>query len=280
MATAFTYLAATGHMRPQVAYHGARDAAQRAVRLEDGSGEAFAALGSVKLFHDWDFKEAYRHFQKALGKAPGSASVRQLYAFYLKAMGDIDAAEEELLTAIELDPLSPTLRTALGEVYLHGRRFEEAENQLRRVLDLDPEFRSAREVHGWASVVQGRFQEALDTFEEIPKRTGDPFKVIPHRAYALARLGREEDARRLGRLLVERRDREPEVSLQLDFALLHTAPGETERALDYLEEAVEERLGVVIMLLRAPVFDHVRKHRRFKALLDRIGLPAEPGMVT
>jgi Flp pilus assembly protein TadD len=258
-------------MNPKTAFPRARDAALRAVTLEDGSGEAFAALASVKLFHDWDFKEAYRHFQKALSKAPGSASVRQLYALYLKTIGDLDAAEEELLTAIELDPLSPTLRTALGEVYVHGKRFEEGENELRRVLELDPDFRSAREILGWAAVAQGRYQEALAEFEEIPRRTGDPFKVIPHRAFALARLGRQEDARQLGRLLTERRDREPEVSLQIDFAVLHAALGETEQALDYLEEAAERRLGLVVMLRHALVWDGFRDHPRFQALMDRIG---------
>jgi adenylate cyclase len=273
MANAYTFLAAIGHLQSSIAYPRAREAALRAVELEEGSGESYAALAVVKLFHDWDFQEAYRYFQKALSKTPGAAQVRQLYALYLTAIGEHEAAEEELLTAIELDPLSPTLRTSLGEVYLHAGRLEEAQRQLRRVLELDPEFRSAREVLGWAYVAQGRPREALDEFEEIPRRTGDPFKAIPHRAYALAKLGREGEARQLGKFLEERQEREPEVSLQIDFAILHLALGEPERALDFLEEAVDERLGVVVMLRNSLMWRELHTHPRFQRLLERIGGP-------
>jgi TolB-like protein/Flp pilus assembly protein TadD len=273
MANAYTFLAAIGHLPSKVAYPRARDSALRAMELEEGSGEAYAALAVVKLFHDWDFGEAYRYFQKALSKTPGAAQVRQLYAFYLTAVGEYEAAEEELLTAIELDPLAPTLHTALGEVYLHAGRLEEAQRQLRRVLELDPEFRSARELLGWAYAAQGRHQEALAEFEEIPRRTGDPFKAIPHRAYALAGLGREAEARRLGKLLEERKEREPEIALQIDFALLHVALGEPEQALDFLEEAVEERLWAVVKFRNALVWRTLKSHPRFQRLLERIGHP-------
>jgi len=273
MANAYTFLVAIGHLQPGIAYPRAREAALRAVELEEGSGESYAALAMVKLFHDWDFEEAYRFFQKALSKTPGAAQVRWGYALYLTAMGEYEAAEEELLTAIELDPLSPTLRTTLGQVYLHAGRLQEAEQQLSRVLELDPEFRSARESLGWAYVAQGRHREALREFEEIPRRTGDPFKAIPHRAYALANLGREDEARQLGKLLEERQEREPEVSLQIDFAILYLALGEPERAVEFLEEAVEEGLGAVVNLRHSLLWRELNTHPGFQRLLERIGHP-------
>jgi adenylate cyclase len=276
MANAYTFLAAIGHLPSGVAYPRAREAALRAVELENGSGESFAALAVVKLFHDWDFEEAYRYFQKALSKTPGAAQVRHLYALYLTAMGEYESAEDELLTALELDPLSPTLRTSLGEVYLHSGRLQEAEQQLSRVLALDPEFRSARELLGWAHAARGKHEEALREFEEIPRRTGDPFKAIPHRAFALSRLGRGDEARQLGKLLEERQEREPEISLQIDFSILHLALGDPERALDYLEEAVEKRLGAVVMLRNSLAWRELRTHPRFQGLLGRIGL-SPPG---
>jgi len=274
LANAFTFLAAGGYLQGEIAYPRAREAALRAVELEEGSGESYAALAVVKLFHDWDFPEAYRYFQKALTKTPGAAPVRQLYALYLTAMGEYEAAEEELLTAIELDPLSPTLRTSLGEVYIHADRPEEAQRQLRRVLELDPEFRSAREALGWAYVVMGRPQEALEELEEILRQTGDLFQVIPHRAWALANLGREDEARQLGKLMEERQEREPELSLQIDFAVLHLALGDHDRALEFLEEAVDERLGAVVMLRNSLMWRALDPHPRFQRLLERIGHPS------
>jgi TolB-like protein/Tfp pilus assembly protein PilF len=277
MASAYTFLAALGQMPPQDAYARAREAAEKALELEDDRAEPHAAMAVVLLFHDWDFQGAYRHFQKALTLTPGAAPLRQHYAMYLLAVGEVEAAEEEMETAVQLDPLSSPIRAGLGQALLHGRKFKEAESQFRRVLELDPEFRTARELLGWTLLVQGHPEEALREFEEINRRTGDPFKVIPHRGYALAKLGREEEARQLLLLLEERREREPEVALQMDFAMIHLGLGDVERALDYLEEAVEARLGSAIFMGSHVGFDSIRSHPRFRRLLDTVGV-REPGL--
>ena len=205
---------------------------------------------------------------------PGAAPLRKLYAMYLMAMGELETGEEELHWAVEMDPLSSPVRTALGEVLIHSERFEEAEAQLRRVLELDPEFRMAREALGWCFTASGRWDEALQEFEEITRRTGDPFKAIPHRMWVLAQLDRMPEARQLFSLLEERRDREPEISLEVDFALAHLALGDPEKALDYLEEAVERRLGMVVFLNSSLAWGEIRSHPRFQDLVKTVGLPA------
>jgi tetratricopeptide (TPR) repeat protein len=140
-------------------------------------------------------------------------------------------------------------------------------------LSLDPEFRAAREALGWSFNARGRYAEALREFEEITTRTRDPFKVIPHRMWALMGLNRRDEARRLFRLLEERREREPEISLEVDFALAHLALGDHERSLDYLQEAVEQRLGMVVFLNTTLAWEEVRSHPRFRALVERVGIP-------
>jgi tetratricopeptide (TPR) repeat protein len=172
-----------------------------------------------------------------------------------------------------MDPLSSTIRTALGETLIHSRRFEDAEHQLLRVLELDPEFRAAREALGWSHIARGRFEEALHELEEICKRTGDPFKVIPHRMWSLSGLDRMEEARRLFHLLEERREREPEISLEVDFALAHLALGNQDDALDFLEKAVEGRLGMVVFFNSSLAWEALRSHPRFQELVRRVGIP-------
>jgi tetratricopeptide (TPR) repeat protein len=273
MANAYTFLAAVGHMSGSVAYPRAKDAAAKGLELEEGAGEAHAAMATVLFFYDWDFQGAYTHFQKALTLNPGSAALRRLYAMYLTATGDAPAAAEELEWALEMDPLSNVIRSALGEALLKCGRREEAINQFRRVLDLDPEFRAAREMLGWAYLATDRPEAALQQWEEITRRTGNPFMVIPHRIWALKALERGEEARQLFLLLEERRRREPEVSLEVDFALAHLGLGEHELALDYLEEAVERRLGMVVFLNAIPPLQTLSAHPRFKALVQKVGIP-------
>jgi TolB-like protein/Tfp pilus assembly protein PilF len=274
MANAYTFLAATGQMPGSIAYARAKEEAQKGLDLEEGLAEAHGAMATVLFFHDWDFQGAYKHFQKALTLTPGSAHIRRLYALYLNATGDHQAAVDELEWALEMDPLSSPIRTALGEALMKCGRFEEAARQFRSVLELDPEFRTAREMLGWALLALGRTEEGLREWEEINRGTHDPFKVIPHRIWALVALDRVEEANQLLDLLRERREREPEVSLEMDFALAHLGLGEDERALDHLERAVEQRLGMVVFLNVIPPIQRLRDHPRFQALVERVGIPA------
>ncbi len=273
-ATAYAFLAATGQMVPSAAYARARTAATRAMELEEDSGEAHTAMASVLFLHDWNFREAYKHFQKALSLLPGSAHVRQLYALYLKAVGDLHGAEEELQYAVQLDPLSNPIRTALADVLVALERFESAETEFQRVLEMDPDDRAAREGLGLAYAAQKRYDEALGTLSEINRRTGDPFKVIPQRIISLMGLGREEEARKLFHLLEERRIREPEVALEVDFCFAHLGLGEIEKALDYLEEAVDLRLGYSLFMGQQPVWAPYRAHPRLRRIHERVGLPS------
>jgi TolB-like protein/class 3 adenylate cyclase/Tfp pilus assembly protein PilF len=274
MANAYTFLAASGHLPGDIAYARAKEEARKGLELEEGVAEAHAAMATVLFFHDWDFQGAYKHFQKALTLTPGSAHLRRLYALYLNATGDHQAAVDELEWALEMDPLSSPIRTALGEALMKCGRFGEAANHFRSVLELAPEFRKAREMLGWALLAMDRPEEGLREWEEINRSTHDPFKVIPHRIWALVAMDRLEEAKQLLNLLRERREREPEVSLEMDFAFAHLGLGEDEMALDYLERAVDRRLGMVVFLKVIPPIQKLRNHPRFQALVERVGIPA------
>jgi TolB-like protein/Tfp pilus assembly protein PilF len=274
IASAYTFLGAIGYMKPHEAFPRAETAARRAVELESEAGESYMALGAVQLFYHWDFDAAYRSLQKGLSKNPGSAELRHVYGLYLSAVGDVEAAVEELEGAVQLDPLSIPLNQALGEVYAVAGRLDDAEVQLRRTLELDPGFRASAETLGWVHVAQGRYEEALASFESVVEVTGDPFKFIPHRAWALVRMGREREARALGALLEGRGSEHPDQALELDWAVYHLGLGDVERALDFLEEAVDQRLGAVIFLRRSFIWIPLREHPRYRALLEQIGLPA------
>jgi tetratricopeptide (TPR) repeat protein len=273
LATALTFLGALGHLPGGVAFPRATEAAHRALELEDSAGESHLALATVKLFYDWDFDAAYASFHKALSRTPGSSEVHHLYSLYLRAMGEYAAAAEEMEAAVQLDPLSPILQHSLGQAYLWVDRVDDAFRQVHRALDMDPDLRMASETLGWLHAAKGEWEEALSTFQNIVDRTGDPYKVIPNRAYCLAKLGRMDEARAMGELLERRRREHPDLSLEMDFALQHLAVGETDRTFEYLGRAVDRRVGAVVFLACAPMWGDIRSDPRFHAILTRVGLP-------
>src|SRR5262249_43669515 len=84
----------------------ARDAAVRALQIDETLAEAHTALGLVQAFYDYDFAGAEREFKRAVELNPGSAFVHQWYGWYLSTMGRADEAVVEIRRALELDPLS------------------------------------------------------------------------------------------------------------------------------------------------------------------------------
>jgi len=273
LATAYTFLGALGQMHPDQAFPPAEAAARKALEIEGDVGESHLALASVQLFYHWDFDAAYRGFQRALSLTPGSAEAHHIYGMYLQAVGDLDGSLEETKIALQLDPLSLPINQAVAQAYLLARQFDEAMAQTRRTLELDPRFRAATETLGWLHVLGGRFQEALEAFESIVEQTRDRFKVIPHRAYALKALGRDEEAQEMARLLELRREEHPEIALDIDFAILSAGMGDIDAAFEHLERSVEKRLGGIIFMPRSPLWDPIKDDPRFEALLRRVGLP-------
>jgi hypothetical protein len=55
------------------------------------------------------------------------------------------------------------------------------------------------------------------------------------------------------------------------FALLYVALGDTDKALDWLEKAADERSAWIVFIKVDPRFDALRGTERFQALLRRIG---------
>lgn len=273
LSMAYTWLAATGQMKASIAFPKAEEAALKAMELQSGLGRSHLALATVKLFYEWNFQEAYDCLQKAIGMNPGSAEIHNFYSLYLRVVGESEESVQEAELAVELDPLSLPIQTNLGEAYLDAGRFEEARAQLERVVGIDPNFRAARESLAFVCMELGDHDRAIDLLETQARQTGSALRALASRGLVYARAGNEAKAREMLDLLEVRAKREPEKLLAMDFAVLHGALGELDEAMAYLNQAVDERMGVVVFIGNGSWHRNVHTHPDFPGLLERIGLP-------
>ena len=88
----------------------ARDAALKALQLDDTLSDAHVSLAGIIADHYWDWKEAERHYARALELAPNDANVLRSYSFYLGSMGRADEALPFAERAAILDPVSPLVQ--------------------------------------------------------------------------------------------------------------------------------------------------------------------------
>lgn len=274
IASTYTYLGAIGHIKPQEAFTHAREAAERALQLDDELAESHVAIGTVRLFNDWDWDGARRSFDRAVSISPGSALVHQSYSLYHIAMGNSEDTRRVLELASELDPLSPSISNALAYGYIINQMPDMAEAQYRKILDMDPNYRGSYEGLGWTELYRGNVDRAVEYFRKFQSMTSHETHGQSGLGYALAMAGRFDEARECLRLTQLREKLEPQVSLEMDYVVLYTALGDMDRAFEKLEEAIDIRLGSLIFIRANPAWSRLHDDPRFDEAIARMGLPA------
>lgn len=258
-------------LRPSEAFPKAEAAAQKALALDPSLGEAHVSLGYADLAYVWDFPAADREFRLALALRPGYATGHQFYAYWLTAMGRMSDAIAERKKAVELDPASPLMASALGEAYYQARMFDQTIEQNQRALELDPSYAIALVNIGRAYQQKGMHREAQEAFQKVLAVAPENPAVLALIGHDDALSGRREEALGILRQLNDIATRHYVPALY--FALLYTGLSDRDNAFRWMNRAVVERTEYLIYLGTEPVADPLRSDRRFPDLVRQIGLP-------
>jgi len=248
----------------------AREAAERALEIDDRLGGAQTALGDIRLFYDWDFPGARRAFERALQLSPSSPVALDGYAGYLLW---VEGRTEEVLDlwerVLRVAPRSAYWRGQRVGHLFHARQYERALEEAERVREFDPDFVST-ELAG-ADVMLDRREDAHRTYLALFERCGAPcdwMKEAMQRGWAEG--GWEGSTRAWLEVATEVEGFSP-----LMIAGAYTALGETDEAFTWLERSYREREPLMIVTKADPTFDPLRSDPRFQDLLRRIGFPEE-----
>jgi serine/threonine-protein kinase len=253
---------------PQAYLPRARDAAQKAVELEDTLAEAHTSLAYVSFFN-FERVQSVKEFERAISLNPNYATAHQWYGRGpLAAVGEFDKAIAEEKRALELDPVSPIINADLGTVYTLARRYDEAIAQLRNTVETYPDFYWGHRFLGWALELNAASGEAIAEYHKAFELNDDPV-VLAMLAHAEAGIGKQSEARHiLAQLTQEAKARYVPAYA---FAVIHLALGEKDQALDWLEKAARDHAGTFINLVKVdPYLDPLRGDPRFEALVSAI----------
>jgi len=271
LADTYVLLGADGFLPMSEAYPLARTAALKALELDDRLGEAHMSLAAITADYYWDWSEADRHYKRAVALSANDVTVLRFYSFYLASMGRLDEALDFAERARRVDPVSPDAQMNLGIILYLGRRYDEAVVAINETLDLAPDFGPAHTMLGRIYVAKGMPDRAVDELERAEGLLGRRPDVLTPYAYALARAGRARDARATLDGLWE--IAKPRTPAPFRIAMVHIALGETDRAFEWLEKALEARDWQMALLRVEPAFDLLRSDKRFATLVERVGLP-------
>ena len=271
LADTYVLLGSDGFMPMRDAYPLARTAALKALELDDTLGEAHNSFAAISADYYWDWSDADRHFARAIALNPNYDTALRFYSFYLAYMGRFAEAQAVAERARRIDPVSAATQMNVGVILYFARRYDDAVVAIRETLDLAPDFGPAHIMLGRIYLAKGMPDGAVEEMARARGLMGRRPDVLTPYAYALARAGRQREARAM---LDGLRDlSKPGVAAPVRVALVHIALGETDRAFEWLEKAIEARDWQLGLLNVEPAFDPLRSDQRFAALVERVGLP-------
>jgi len=187
------------------------------------------------------------------------------------AKGRFEESRAELERAIALDPSFDFGLWELGLCHYFSRRYEEAAEQERRAIALQPKDYWPHMILGWTLEQQGKFDDAISEITIATRLTDFP-QVIAALAHAQAMAGRRNEADRLLQDLVELSKRR--YVSPYDVATVYAANSDTENTLTFLEKACDGRSGWLPLWMSVdPKLDRIRGQERFSAILKRVGIP-------
>jgi serine/threonine protein kinase/tetratricopeptide (TPR) repeat protein len=259
-------------MAPSDAMPKAREAARKAIELDDNLAEAHVELGSVYAFYDFDWAAAEHEFRRALDLSPNYAPSPEYFAWYLMTVGRKDESLSQIRRAEQLDPLSSEILSVSGLFLYFSRRYDEALTELKKCIDVDPNSWTGYLFLSQVYQQQGRFPEAMEALQHASRIVGDS-NAIPtaELAHAYAASGRKAEARRILDELSDRSKRGVVSKYALGTA--YAALGDKNEALSRLEQAYSERSATLDFVNVDPELDSLRSEPRFQDLVRRMNFP-------
>lgn len=259
-----------GRIPPRQAAQAARPHARKALELDSGTGEAWGALAAIRYFLEWDWTGAEEAFRRALRCPPPGALTAHFYCWYLMSMG---RADEAVLLAEEIresDPLDELALFASVGAFYYARRFPEAEEECRKGLQRLPNFYGLHVVLGSIHLSQDRFDEAIDAFRKAATLSGEAVSFLGMLGQVCALADKREAALEIAEKLTNRTDQRGVANA---LSVIYAGLGESEKGVEFLEQAYQERTAELVWLRAGPMYSGLRRHPRCQELIRCMKFP-------
>jgi adenylate cyclase len=247
----------------------AKDAAQRALELNNRSGKVYGVLAAIEMNFNQDWKAFHRYWAKANSLEPNHSILYYYMAEYHCLKGNTDLAIEYIDKAIMHDPKYDRYKGYKGQIYYFGRRFDDAINTLQSILNEQPDNNFALFVLGEVYSAQNKYDLAIPALQRRTVGSSTNFIL----ALTYGRCGKHAEASRIFNFLLEKSKVNYVPSTVLGYAYLSV--GKNEEAITSFENHYNDEEGGMSWLQFIkfdPLLDPLRDAPRFKALINKMNL--------
>ena len=243
----------------------ARDDAEQAIALDPASASGYLALARTQLYYDWDWDIANTCLNKAAALEPGNVEIFRIHGRLSEVLGNLDEAVKWAEGAAALDPLRPNDYLGLGYLLYEAGRYNEAQADLQKALDLNPQAAFAHVYLSKILIAEERPQAALAEIEKEPNE----LEKLTGLALAYHALGRERDSSDALADLIAKHDTDSAYQIAQAYAFR----GESDKSFEWLERAYKQRDPGLPQIKTEPLFKNLHHDPRYTELLKKMRLP-------
>jgi DNA-binding winged helix-turn-helix (wHTH) protein/TolB-like protein len=253
---------------PKEAFPAAKEAAKRALEMDDGLAEAHATLGFIYFYYDWNAVDAAGEFRRALADNPNYAMAHSWYGENLAAMGHYPEAVAEAQRALEDDPLSLIIGSNAGWTLCLAGKCDQGIETLKKTIEIDPSFPRTHFRLGRAYEQKQTYEMAISELEQAVNLSGGDAYYKGSLGHVYAMSGKTNQARRVLKDL-EERSRQQYVPAYA-IALIYAGLGDKDHAISWLQKAYEDRSTSMVFLKVDPELGSLHSDPRFEQISRRI----------
>jgi len=275
-ARAYSALAATYVLQPE--YGGpwidevtpkAEAVIAKALELDPNSAEAYTSRAYMKERFQHRWAEAEQDYLKAIEVDPQYATAWQWYGEFQHQTRSPDFGLAVMQKAYELDPVSIVITHSLALSLEYNGRFEEAEQQWRKVMDMAPNWVGSFDNLAQLYLGQGRYDQAEEVLRHQAGVLDLEFDLLGRYLAGLRDPALRDNAIEAVKQMKALVAYDNIWSLNLFMASL----GAREETLDMLEQELQQGTYIYLTYINVnPRFDFLREEPRFKALIDKLNL--------
>ena len=254
---------AFGHANYNEAYSSSKEAAQKALALDDALPEAHQAMGFILGALEMRFEECGISYRKAYALAPNDSRFVSSLSVYEGISGRFDESLRLSKLAAELDPLNPEIHRYYGIILFWAGHLDKAIGILKRTLELSPDNTAVHLNLGWVFLFQGRLEEAL-TEMNLEKLAG-------YRNCGLAMVYHAMGKKQESDLALETLFAEGD-HWGVQIAGVYAFREERDKAFEWLEKSYKLRDSGISLTKVHPTLKNLHSDPRWPVFLKKIGL--------
>jgi TolB-like protein/tRNA A-37 threonylcarbamoyl transferase component Bud32 len=260
---------------PDDAVKWAREAANKAIDLDNTQGDSYNSLGLINLRYGWKWNEAETYFKMAIERDPEFLPAHLGLMNVLINQRRFDEAMTQAQKIKEVDPFSVSSDIQIALIYYQKNDYEQTDRILTDLLQKYPDVTRVKYLQAYQFLKTQRLKEALDILEPIysSNKVEDKIYAAAPLGFAYAKMNRREDALRIIQDLQEFKNRKDKIYVPAqETALIYVGLGDYDKVFEFLNKSCDEKFSSLPNWINEPIVDEIKNDSRFAGIRQCVNL--------